>query len=123
VSIVQIHFRRQAGKGDLDDEARMDSGEVPPPAAAFSISSPVNGASVAGVIPIHGVAGSQWVNVAVFDASTYAKVAADAAPANGAFTLSLDTTQFANGPVQLNVQAFSVPAGQSGGPFLKSSSK
>jgi hypothetical protein len=89
---------------------------APLAATAFSIVSPMNGASVSGMVSIHGAAGAAWVNVAAFDPSdNYAKVAADVVPQGGAFSLALDTTQFANGMVTIAVMAFSVPAGGTGG--------
>jgi beta-glucanase (GH16 family) len=84
-------------------------------ANAFSITSPTSGATVGGVVPIVGVAGSLWVNVATFNKATGAKIAADVTPVGGAFTVSLDTTTLASGPITVSVTAYSVPSGQPGG--------
>jgi hypothetical protein len=86
----------------------------------FSVSSPANGATVSGTIQVTGVAGSQWLNVAAFALTGTTinwsqKLSADTAPAGGAFSLSLDTTQLADGTVPIAVVAFSTPPGQSGG--------
>jgi hypothetical protein len=96
------------------DAANFDAKNLS--ADAFSITSPANGANVSGTIHIEGLTGAEWVNVAAFNPSQgNAKVGSDAIPDNGQFSIPVDTTQLANGPIQLEVFAFSVPAGQSGG--------
>ena len=82
----------------------------------FTITSPTNGATVFGTVPITGNSGSQWVNVAAYDTSNGGvKVAPDVTPSGGTYTLTLNTTTMTSGSHVLAVKAFSVPAGQPGG--------
>ena len=82
--------------------------------SALSISSPVANASVSGTINVTGAAGSEWVNIAAYDVNGN-KIGNDVTPSNGAYSISVNTTQLANGSDEIQVTAFSVPAGQSGG--------
>jgi hypothetical protein len=80
----------------------------------LTISSPAANTTVSGTIQITGNAGSGWVNVAAYSSSG-TKIATDVAPSNGSYSLSLNTTQLPNGSDVIQVTAFSVAAGQSGG--------
>jgi hypothetical protein len=86
------------------------------PPATLSVSSPVAGASEPATFSVVGVAGSEWVNVAVFDDATGAKVGADTTPTpgSGAFTIPVNMGTL-TGTRQLDVIGFSVVAGQPGG--------
>jgi hypothetical protein len=82
----------------------------------FTVDSPADGATVSGTVQFTGKAGSQWVNVAVYDASNnYAKIGADTTPSNGQYSISVATASLPNGARTIYVMAFSVAAGQSGG--------
>lgn len=89
---------------------------VPPPATnLLTVSSPVAGAAEGATFNVVGVAGSQWVNVAVWDNASGNKVGADTTPgAGGAFSIPVNMGSL-TGTCQLNVIAFSVAAGQAGG--------
>ena len=54
------------------------------------------------------------MNIAAYDVNGN-KIGNDVTPANGAYSISVNTTQLANGSDEIQVTAFSVPAGQSGG--------
>jgi len=88
---------------------------VAPPATTLTISSPAAGAAEGETFSVTGIAGSQWVNVSVFDDATGTKVGTDVTPgAGGAFTIPVNMGAL-SGTRQLDVIGFSVPAGQSGG--------
>jgi hypothetical protein len=86
----------------------------------LSVTSPVPGASVPASFNVTGSAGSTWVNVAVWDHATGTKVGSDATPVNGAFTIPVSMAAL-TGTRQLDVTAFSVAPGQSGGTQATSS--
>ena len=84
----------------------------PVASSQFTVSGPANGATLTGTVKFRGQAGSQWVNVAAYDVNHgFAKISADTAPANGSFTLSVDTTKLVNGPETIAIEAFSTPPG------------
>jgi len=86
------------------------------PVATINIQSPASGSSASSSITLKGQAGSQWVNIAAYDANNLAtKLSGDVAPSNGSYSLAVDTTKLANGTAKIAVIAFSVAAGQSGG--------
>jgi hypothetical protein len=76
---------------------------------------------VSGSVTVTGTAGSDWVNVCVFDNATGSKIGADVTPSNGAFSIMVDTTQLSTGSHQFNVMGFTVAAGQPGGTKVTSS--
>lgn len=80
----------------------------------LSISSPKPGDALGASFNVVGSAGSQWVNVGVWDHATMTKVGADVKPAGGSFSIPVSMGTL-NGSRQLDVIAFSVPAGSSGG--------
>ena len=82
----------------------------------LTVTSPANGATVAGTVIFKGQAGSQWVNIAAYDETNGgAKVSSDTTPSNGAFAISVETTQLAPGMASFAITGFSVPPGQLGG--------
>lgn len=86
------------------------------PTSTLTVSSPVAGASEPATFSVVGVAGSQWVNVAVFDDATGTKVGVDTVPTTGTGVFSIPVNMGTlTGTRQLDVIAFSVAAGQSGG--------
>ena len=88
---------------------------VAPPVTALSVSSPAANAAEGATFNVVGIAGADWVNVAVYDDATGAKVSTDVTPdAGGAFTIPVSMGTL-SGTRQLDVTGFSVPAGQSGG--------
>jgi beta-glucanase (GH16 family) len=85
----------------------------PSPAAAgdFAVNP---GLAASGQVQITGTAGSQWVNVAAFDAKGN-KIGADVTPTNGVFVLTVDVSKLPGGLQTVTVAAFSVPPGRPGG--------
>lgn len=83
--------------------------------SSFTLTSPAANAVVSGTVTVTGTAGTNWVNVCVYDHATDSKVGVDATPSGGKFSVQVDTTKLAVGSHRLDVVAFSVPAGQSGG--------
>lgn len=80
----------------------------------FAVTNPPDGTAVTGTVSILGIAAAKWVNVAAFGWDGI-KVANDAAPTNGSFTLTLDTTKLPNGPYTVSLFAFSVLPGKENG--------
>jgi hypothetical protein len=80
----------------------------------LTITSPANNTSASGTIQIKGAVGSAWANVAAYDVN-YNKIASDARPSQGHYTLTANTTQLPNGSDLIRVIAFSAPSGRSGG--------
>jgi hypothetical protein len=99
---------------NVNNNAAPSPTPTPTSTSALSILSPVANATVSGTINVTGVAGSEWVNVAAYDVNGN-KIGNDVTPSNGAYSISVNTTQLANGSDEIQVFAFSVPAGQSGG--------
>ncbi|MGX6999939.1 hypothetical protein [Caballeronia sp. KNU42] len=88
---------------------------VAPPVTTLTISSPAAGAAEGETFSVTGIAGSQWVNVSVFDDATGTKVGTDVTPGvGGAFTIPVNMGAL-SGTRQIDVIGFTVPAGQSGG--------
>lgn len=93
----------------------LASAVAPPAPADFSVKTAIPASPVAGQFPLAGVAGSNWLNVAVFDPN-WVKLSADTKPdAAGQWSLLVDTTKLAKGADAINVVAFSVPPNQTGG--------
>jgi hypothetical protein len=74
-------------------------------AAAFTVASPSANATVSGTVTVQGTAGSKWVSVAVYDSSTGKKIGASVAPANGKYSVSVDTTKLTAGSATWQVIA------------------
>lgn len=85
----------------------------PPTTTTFTVDSQLP-AVASGQVPVNGSSGTQWVNVAAFDMN-WVKLSADVTPANGKWSLKIDTTKLPDGSDAIQVVAFSVPAGQTGG--------
>jgi hypothetical protein len=137
--LKQIHFLAMPdvyqGEGDgvfIPTLAALAAAPTPTPTPAspalttgFSVTSPVVGATVSGTIGVNGTAGTQWVNVAGFDTAGN-KIIADVSPANasakqdGTWATTLDTTKQPDGKYTFVMEAYSVPAGQSGGTSVSS---
>jgi hypothetical protein len=81
--------------------------------SAFNVLSPSNGASVSGMIQVSGQAGSEWVNVAIYE--NYAKISSDFSPLENAYSIAIDTTKLADGPHHFVVVAFTLAPGLLGG--------
>jgi hypothetical protein len=81
-------------------------------AAALSVSSPLPNAAAPTTFNIIGK--SLASNVAAFDHATGTKIGADVTPSGGAFSIPVNMAAL-TGTRQIDVTAFSVPAGQSGG--------
>jgi hypothetical protein len=77
--------------------------------SAFDVESPVDGTKVSGTIQIHGLAGSKWINVAVYNYQDI-KISRDVTPENHSFSIDVDTVQLGDGPHRLYVKGFDVPA-------------
>jgi hypothetical protein len=103
--------------GQVTDAPTADAGLRGDASSDFlTVTSPANGATVAGTVILKGQAGSQWVNIAAYDETNGgAKVSSDTTPSNGAFAISVDTTQLAPGMTSFAITGFSVPPGQLGG--------
>lgn len=82
----------------------------------FSITSSPTSVVAGAAFTLAGLAGTQWVNVAAFDASGN-KISGDDTPsgAAGNWTLSCSSSTLAVGNNTVTVDAFSTPAGVSGG--------
>jgi hypothetical protein len=78
--------------------------------SAFDVESPSSGTKVSGTIHFRGLAGSKWINTAVYNWQ-YTKLSNDVTPENHAFSIDVDTTQLADGPHRLYVKGFDVPPG------------
>lgn len=91
-------------------------------ASLLSVTAPAAGASVPVTFKVTGLSGSSWVNVAVWDHATATKVGPDTAPSGGTFSIPVNLGAL-TGTRQLDVIAFSVPAGQSGGTSTTLSAK
>ncbi len=86
--------------------------------SAFVVTTPANEATVSGTITVAGTSGSEWVNVAVYDANNgYAAVSTNVTPSGGDWSTTVNTNVlvYVNGDADIAVVAFSVPAGESGG--------
>lgn len=90
------------------------SNTTAPTSPGLTVSTPAANTPVSGKVSVSGTCGSDVVNVGAFDAE-WKKIAPDVAPANGAFTLSVDTTLMTNGANTINVVGFTVAAGVQGG--------
>jgi hypothetical protein len=82
-------------------------------ANAFTVSSPASGSAEGTTFTMSGTAGSNWVNVAVYDSGGN-KVGADVTPSGGAWSTTINMGS-ETGSQTLTAMAFSVPPGQSGG--------
>ncbi len=78
----------------------------------FLITSPAQNSNKSATFTVSGTAGSQWVNVAIYSAST--KVGPDVTPSGGAWSTTVNMGSL-TGAQTLTVMAFSVPPGQAGG--------
>ena len=83
-------------------------------ATNFSITSPATNSSTPTKFSVIGAAGTNWVNIGIWDHTTNTKVGIDGAPSNGTFTIAVDMGSL-TGMRTLDVIAFSVAAGQPGG--------
>ena len=83
------------------------------PISNFTIDSPIPG-TARGSLTVAGSAGTQWINVAAFDMAGN-KVSGDNAPMAGRWSLAIDTTKLSNGIAVVDINAYSVAAGQTGG--------
>lgn len=81
------------------------------PASTLTVATPT---TTTANLTLTGVAGSTWVNVAAWDNVSGTKVSSDVAPVSNAFSIPVNLGTL-TGARTLNVIAFSVPAGQSGG--------
>jgi len=87
---------------------------------AFSISTPANGATETGSFVVTGVAGSNWTNIAAFDASWNKLDSTDVSPSksNGAFSLNIDQlSTLATGSNTVHISAFSASTNAPGQPW------
>lgn len=82
-------------------------------ANAFSVSSPASGSAEGASFTMSGLAGSSWVNVAVYDSGGN-KVGPDVTPVGNAWSTTINMGS-ETGSQTLTAKAFSVPPGQSGG--------
>lgn len=83
---------------------------------SFSVTSPPTTVVDGQTFIFNGLAGSTWVNVACFDVN-WNKISGDDTPntSTGAWTLTCSTSTLTVGSNTLNLAAFSVAAGMSGG--------
>lgn len=94
---------------DASVSVNVSNGVAPTYLNVDSVVSPV-----APQFTVTGESGSQWVNVAAWDHASGTKVSADVSPISGTFSLSVNLGTL-TGTRQIDVIAFSVPAGQPGG--------
>ena len=79
----------------------------------FAVTSPANGSTESATFTMSGTAGTEWVNVAVYN-SAGTKVGADVTPSGGTWSTTINMGAVSGSQV-LTATAFSVPAGQPGG--------
>jgi hypothetical protein len=85
-------------------------------ASTFNVLSPGNTSNLSGVVQFRGQAGSEWVNVAIYDLfDNTRKVGLDTAPSDQAYSIPVDTSQLSNGYHKLAVSGFTVAPGILGG--------
>lgn len=89
---------------------------------AFSIAQTLVAGTVSGNLPVGGVAGSQWLNIAAFSMNSgninwSSQLSSNVAPVNGTFQLNIDTSSLPSGNNSIAIVAFTSPAGQSGGTY------
>lgn len=98
--------------GAVANSAKVANTATP---SSFTVTAPTANATVSGSVTVTGTAGSNWVNVCVFDHASGAKIGADTKPSNGTFAIKVDTTKLSTGSHQFDVMGFTVAAGQPGG--------
>lgn len=75
----------------------------------LTVASPAEGSTLSGVVEVTGLAGATWVNITAWVGDQ--KGADDAQPVDGRYSLQLDSSKLANGPVTLIVRGYDVPPG------------
>lgn len=101
------------GSSGASDTAEASKQKTPTATTTLTVTTPAQNATVSSTFNIKGTAGTEWVNIAIYN-SAGTKVGGDITPSGGAWSTSVNMGSL-SGAQTLSVTAFSVAAGQSGG--------